>query len=334
MARSIRERIYNAENFSPSETLRKMVLEEINTEDLPERVQHNTKWSGLNPALSMVVDPRDLRRDLNFGTSSAGGATVGSPRAYDANSLQGFSTTNDAGVEVNVTEAGNSPSIAVVSSPPVAAFVASEGAAVPDSDAVFLLRTGTTYTGGVRCNVSRKFLLSTRPEVKALVSRELLRACGRLIDEAILQGNGTTAPTGLLTVAGVHDQAGASLAWSGIAAMMKAVGDGGAKDESRRFIGTTAVRELLQKREKAAGSGMVWSGGAIDGVPAHVSQQCPTGTLFLGDWSQITALIHGGITLMVDPRVTPGGTHRLVVMFDLAVEVRQAGAFSRATSIS
>lgn len=332
--RSIKQRIAAAENFSVVETLARMVEGKLDPEDIPEAVQFATKWSGMDPSNSLVVSLRSLRRDLTFGAASAGGATVGSPRNFDAESLRGFSVTADAGLDVFVAPEGNTPSIPVVDTPPVAAFVASEGGAVPDSDAVFALRTGTTYTGGVRCNVSRKFLLSTRPEVKALVSRELLSACGRLIDKAVLQGNGSNEPTGLLTVSGVHDQAGASLAWAGIAAMFKAVADGGARDEDRRFIGASAVRELLQKREKATGSGIVWSGGAIDGVPASVSRECPAGTLFLGDWSQMTAMIHGGIRITVDPRVSPSGTHRLVVMFDLAVEARQPAAFSRATSVT
>ena len=134
----------------------------------------------------------------------------------------------------------------------------------------------------------------------------------------------------------MYAQAGASLGWAGIQNMLQQVADAGADDDAAiGFIGTPSVRELLSQRERAAGSGVVWADGAIDGHRATARRACPAATLIAGDFRYLRLVLHGAVTLIVD-RYTfaTTGAVRLVALADVAVVVEQPAAFPVASSIT
>lgn len=311
---------------------------------LPEEVYRATVESehGFNGRdarqLSVVIPWSLLQRDLNVGTSTAGGHLVGRPVSTARQSLLGSSAALQAGVEVVHVPAGAPvPGVPTVTAGGqlVAGFVTAEGVAVSQSDVVIGLNQTAPKTLGCFVDLTRRLALQGGPLVSALLMAELGIALSRGLDKAILQGSGASGnPQGLATAAGLFAQAGASLGLAGVQAMLEAVALGGAEDSSVRAIASPGVRKLLAARERAAGNGMLWDAGQLAGVPAGVSLQCPAATILAGDFSQVMLVIHGGVSVMVDPRLDVTGKHRVTALMDIDVLIRRPECFARATAVS
>ena len=164
----------------------------------------------------------------------------------------------------------------------------------------------------------------------------MLKAIARALDAAALAGTGTAGqPTGLVNVAGTHAQSGASLAWAGIQAQLQALTTAGCQDSSLAFVGAAGVRQMLAQRERAPGSGLLWDGRSIAGMPAVADVACPSATLLVGDWSQLQIVLQPGIQIFVDPiTFATTGAVRLVALIDCAVQILQPSAFSKATAVT
>lgn len=275
-----------------------------------------------------------LQRDLNVGTATAAGNLIGSPRITGTPSLRGFSVVADAGVtELNFADGTNAPAFGATSTAPVAGWVA-EGGDVPASDAQFALRAVAPKTVGLHTKLSRRLMLLGGDAADRLIRGELLQAIGRAVDKAALAGAGGIEPQGIVGTAGVHAQAGASLAWSGIQSMIEAVSSAGARDANVKFIAAPGVRKLLAQRERAAGAGPIWDGDRIAGFPAHVSNECPANTLICGAWPSLVLSTHGALNLTLDRLRVVDGSARLIALLDADVTLAQPAAFSVATSIT
>lgn len=317
----------------------------IGTDRLPRAVELATRLADHQerqqafriPGQALGWPLADLVRDLSVGTATAGGNLVASPRAPTVQALGGASILERLGARVVTLPIGNPPGHPAVDTEPVATWATGEGAAVGENEPTFALWPSTMCTVGARVNMSRRFLKLAGEEGDLAVRTALLRALGRAIDAAALGGTGADGqPQGLAGTAGVYAQSGSSLGWAGVLSMLKQLGDSGADDDTMvAFVGTPAVRELLAQRERAAGSGMVWADGAIDGHRAISSRACPAGTLVAGDFRQLSLLIHGALTVVAD-RYThaSAGSVRLLLLADVAVVVGQPSAFAVASSVT
>jgi HK97 family phage major capsid protein len=310
------------------------------SDDYPHEVTKATRESAAgfgNERFRSVRLPLNwVMRDLNVGSAAAGGNLVGAPRANHTESLRGFSNVADAGAQTVVFPEGSNPiGVPGVSAPPVAGWRTDEFAVFPESEMAFNLANVAPKSAGFWFRVSRRLLKMAGPAGDALIRTEVMKALGRAIDAAALQGSGTAGqPTGLASLAGVFNQPGASLSWAGVQAMLEAVRLAGGRDRSIAFIGAPGVARALSTRERAAGSGFVWDGGLIAGRPADVSLECPAGGLFVGDFSRMVVAIHGGLQLTVDAVPATNGSVRMVAAVDADIVVQFPAVFARATSVT
>lgn len=181
--------------------------------------------------------------------------------------------------------------------------------------------------------------LAQQANADRVVGRELIGTIGTAIDQAAINGSGASGqPLGILSTAGVQVQAGTTLN-AGTATMKRKSAEANVTDESIRFISTPAVRELLEGRERATGSGrFVWDKDQVADRPAFVSTDVPTATMICGDFSLIYFGIRGQrFVLEVNPfdqiSFKQGLIHgRMLVSCDLAV--LHPPAFVVASSIS
>ncbi len=75
-----------------------------------------------------------------------------------------------------------------------------------------------------------------------------------------------------------------------------------AKAMPTAFVGDPALRELLEGRECAPGSGFVWDDGRMNGVAAEPTTACPAASLVVGPCNTIEVPIFGeGVEIAVDP---------------------------------
>lgn len=280
-----------------------------------------------------VQIPFSALRDLSKGTASAGGYLVGAdtPDALDA--LRPWSVTARAGVQMEPGHVGDVllPKITGTST---AYWLSSETSTVTASAQTIGQVAAAPKTVGVLVNFSRQ--LSLQANIDRFLRRELARTAATAIDQAVLNGSSAAGqPLGLLNTTGIGTQSGTSLAHSGVVAMKATVATANANDEAIAFIGTPAVRELLEARERAAGSGYVWDNDRVASRPAYATTDMPSATLVCGDWSQITVPIWGGIVVEINPYANfQAGTIAARLLVSLDVMVQHPDAFSVATSIT
>lgn len=308
------------------------------------------------PGIAVHVPLDLLARDLNMGTATAGGHLAGQPIYNARDALRGFSIAADFGVEVVDWPAGSLPSVPAISSPiefgtdivgvEEEGFRA-EGDAVRDADLAFTAHDAVTSTIGGSIKVSRKLMKQGGPQVDALLRRELLRFIGERIDYAVLSGRGAAEdePMGLCNHPDIVEDDGTDLTWPGVVlAYGPLVGQRhGVRFEALRAVCAPGVASQLGVRTTVSGGeivlgatyGSIVLGNTLGGImPCASTQACKDQTLVIGDFSRAAVLIHGGITLIVDPRFNFGSQHRFTVLADIDLAVPQPTAFRRIVGIT
>jgi HK97 family phage major capsid protein len=275
-------------------------------------------------------------RDLNVSNAGAGGYLVASETGEAQDVLRPWSVTAQAGVTVLERLQGDL-SIPKTSETSQGFWLPNETSTVTPSQPTLASAALTPKIGGAFIRFSRR--LAIQADAEQYVRRELLRTVGTLVDRAMLAGTGASGqPLGLIGTPGIQTHSGTSLSHAAVSAMKRKVATVNATDDAIAFIGTPIVREVLETRERAAGSGFIWDEGRVAGRPGYVTTDLPAGTLIAGDWSQaVLALWGSGFTLEVNP-YDPSGFKsgvieaRLLVGADIAFT--RPDAFCLATSVT
>jgi HK97 family phage major capsid protein len=269
-------------------------------------------------------------------TVAGDGELVGQAVSDARDLLRPWSVAARAGIEVEFGLSAGA-AIPVVTEKTTPAWATSETTGADPSQPVIAQRQLQPHTVGVVTAFSRQ--LSLQSNAEQLVRRELLRSLGEAIDQAVINGSGADGePLGLLGTSGIGSQSGTSLAHSGVVAMKAAVSAANAPDADISYIGTPAVRALLETREKGSGNGHIWSADRVADRPAHVSTTVPPATMICGAFSQIYCGFWGaGLEVEIDPRdpvLFKSGVIRARLIASLDVAVLHPSAFSAATSIT
>lgn len=239
-------------------------------------------------------------RDLTSAAAGAGGYLVETTTSEAVDILRPWSVTARAGVTIETGLVGNQvvPKVTAKSSP---AWLNTEAAQITPSQPTTGQIAMVPKQVGCVINFSRQ--LSMQANAESFAGRELMRAVGTAFDQAIIGGSGASGqPTGLLQTAGVQTQSGTTLN-AGVFAMKRLVAEANADDSRITFLSTPAVRELLENRERHAGSGAyVWQGDRVAARPAYASTDVPSATMISGDFANIFLGIWGaGFILEINP---------------------------------
>ncbi len=302
-----------------------------------EYAEEFARRAGVSFNTQSVILPFGLfQRDLNKATAAAGGYLVGAATAEPVDILRPWSVTARAGVTMEAGFVADSV-VPKTSSKATPYWLTNETAAITASTPSIGQVASTPKVAGALVNFSRHLKLQVNAE--SYVRRELLRTVGTALDQAVLNGSGAAGqPLGLLNTPGANTQSGTSLGQAGVAAMKRKVSAADAADNQIAFIGTPAVRELLETRERAAGSGYVWDSDRVASRPAFATTDMPAASLICGDWSAIYVPIWGsGIELEINPFDPTGfkvGTIQARALLAVDVVVLHPTAFCLATSIT
>lgn len=292
--------------------------------------------AGTHFDLSRPLIPFSAMRDLTAAAAGAGGYLVSAETQEAVDILRPWSVSARAGVMLETGLRGDQvvPKVTAKSTP---AWILTEGTQITPSQPTLAQIAMTPKNVGAVVNFSRQ--LAKQANAEAFVGRELMRSVGTALDQAIINGSGAAGqPTGLLGTAGIGIETGTSFAQAAAVSMKRKVADANAPDEEISFVGTPAVRELLEKRERATGLGFIWDEDRIASRPGRVSTDIPAATLICGAWSAIYVGIWGeGFVLEINPY---DPTHfktgviqgRIIVSADVAV--LHAAAFCKSESIT
>lgn len=276
-------------------------LDGLERESLQEAARTaDVSYDPTRPIIPWAAFSGSFTRDLIAASAGTGGYLVGTDVGEAADILRPFSVTARLGVQFIERLKGNLQ-LPKTNTKATGYWLADETQQITPSQTVIGGVSFTPKTGGGFVEYSRQ--LNLQASVETYIRRELLRTVGTLLDAAVINGGGHSGqPLGLLNTPGIGTQSGTSLAYSGVCAMKRTVAAADAPDDDISFLAAPATRELLEARERAAGSGFIWDNNTVASQPARVSTDVPTATLICGAWSSIAVGLWGvGFQLELNP---------------------------------
>jgi len=282
-----------------------------------------------------ITVPQDvLRRDLNVGTSTAGGNLVATE--LDAGSfidlLRNASALDQAGATVLTGLTGN-VAVPRQSGAATAYWVAESGSPTESQQTVdqvsLVPRTCAAFT-----DYSRKLMIQSSIDVENMVRSDLARVIALKIDYAGLYGTGASnEPLGLKNTTGIGTEnfAAATPTFAEVVALESDVAGSNALLGTPVYLMNAAMRGGLKTKAKDAGSGLfVMEGELVNGYRGVLSNQVASGDLWFGNFADLIIGYFSGLDLMVDPYThSTSGTVRVVAMQDVDIAVRHPESFSR-----
>jgi HK97 family phage major capsid protein len=276
-----------------------------------------------------------MTRDLSASTDHALIATDVDPldilRPFSIVARAGVSTLPNLGGDLQLTRTSATSTVS---------WMSSESASATATTPTVASTAMTPKNGIGIVQVSRRFSQQVN-NLDAWLRRELSRTAATVVDQAVLQGSGSSGePTGLVNVAGVSTQSGTSLAWADLLTMKANACTANADDATIAFVGTPAVRKLLEGRTRdTTGIGFVWQNNQIASCAAFASTLMPSATLVSGPLGAVYVGFWGaGIQVEsnpYDPTLFKSGIvkWRVTVSVDVAIGCDPA-AFTVASSIT
>lgn len=303
------------------------------------------KRTGLNAAVhGGFYMPADIqRRDLTVGTPTAGGNLVGTnlqPQSF-IDLLRARSVCAGLGMTMLTGLVGN-VTIPKLTGAATAYWLANEATAITESQQTFGQLGLTPKTLGVYTEISRLLMMQSTPAVEALVMEDFARVMALGIDLAVLEGSGSSGqPTGISLTAGIGSVSGSSLALAGVTEFQTDLATGNALTPNCGFVTTPAVAGLLAQRARISSTDSVtlWRGsvleGTVEGYRARTTTQITAATMTFGDFAQAVLAEWGMLEIALNPFANFGAAiSGIRAIQSVDVGIRQAAAFSRATSIT
>jgi HK97 family phage major capsid protein len=222
-------------------------------------------------------------------------------------------------------------------------WLTNEATAITESQLTLGQLSLTPKTVGAYTEISRLMLLQNTPAADMLVMDDFAKVLALGIDLAGLEGSGASGqPTGISATAGIGSVTGTSIAYAGIIEFQTDVAANNALTGNSAYLTTPAVAGLLTQRQRFTSTDTpLWNGAIVDGqmagYRATTTTQMTAASMIFGDFSQVVIGEWGQLEIAVSN--SEGSNFKAGILGVRAfqtvdVGVRQAGAFSRATSIT
>jgi HK97 family phage major capsid protein len=293
--------------------------------------------------LDVQEDNRVQQRDLIVATTTAGGFLKATNNMSFVELLRNRMVLSALGVTRMSGLVGN-VTIPKQTAAATGYWLSDEATAITESQQTFAQLALTPRTVGAFTQISRLLMLQSSPDAESLVMSDLAKVVAIAVDLAGIAGTGTEQPTGLINTANIGGVTGTSLAAAGILEFQSDVAANNALSPSCAYLTTPVVAALLMARPElpTTGTTRMWTGNLLDGnmlgFRSMSSQQCPTGDMIFGDWSQIIVGEWGVLELATsDSAITVDfqkGITSVRAFYTVDVGVRYPGAFSLATSVT
>lgn len=180
-----------------------------------------------------------------------------------------------------------------------------EGTALTDSGMTFDSVTLRPRHVGAITELSRQLLQQSNPSIEQLVRDDFVQVVGLAVDKAMLHGNGTTAPAGLVStvVAGTL----ATLNWENVLELLKTLAMLNVTPNA--WITQPYAEKKLRSALKTTGlPGYLMENGQMAGLPVAVTNQLDikTGTpnkgrMILGDFKEMLVGTWGSVDVLANP---------------------------------
>jgi HK97 family phage major capsid protein len=170
---------------------------------------------------------------------------------------------------------------------------------------------------------------------------DLAKVLALAIDLAALEGSGSSGqPTGIANTAGIGSVTGTSIAWAGIVEFQTDTAASNALADNSAYLTTPAVAGLLMQRQRFSSTDTpLWTGSVLDGqmggYRASTTTALTAASMIFGDFSQVVIGEWGMLEIALNPYANfAASITGIRAIQSVDVGIRQAAAFSRATSIT
>lgn len=218
-----------------------------------------------------------------------------------------------------------------------AAFISSEGGAAGESEMTIGSVTMSPKTLGAFTDVTRQLMIQSSLDVENLIRNDLAGSMAIAIDNAALEGSGSSGnPTGITNTTGINTVSLSSAAaptFAEMVSMESAVAVDNALLGGLVYIVHPTNAGTLKTTTKDSGSGQfVLANNEINGYPVVVSAQLTANNYVFGNMQDLLVGMFSGLDIVVDPYSnSTSGTVRVVALQSLDVNVRHAVSFCAAS---
>lgn len=282
------------------------------------------------------------RRDLTVASATGGGNLVATnllPGSF-IDLLRARARVAQLGATMLPGLVGN-VAIPKLTGAATAYWLTNESTAITESQQTVGQLTLAPKNLGAYTEISRQLMLQSTPAAESLVMNDLARVLALAIDLAAFEGSGSSGqPTGVSNTAGIGSVSGGSLGLAGIIEFQTDTGSANALADNSAYVTTPAVAGLLMQRQRFTSTDTpLWTGSVLDGLmmgfQATTSTQLTAATMTFGDWSQVVIGEWGMLEIALNPYANfTAAISGIRAIQTVDVGVRQAAAFSRATSIT
>lgn len=311
---------------------------------------------GITPDVSASVQRMfnaRQQRDLNIGTTTAGGNLVATELLGSSfiELLRNAMVLDKLGITWLRDLVGN---IAIPSATGAATgYWITEGNPPTESQQTIGQVPLTPKTVGAFTDYTRKLLLQASLDVEAFVRADLAMVVGQTIQLAAINGSGVSPePYGVLNTAGIGSVAGGASglapAYTHLVDLETAVGNANADVGALGYLTNSKVRGTLRKTQEFASTNgkAVWTNGRERGIgdvlgyDAHVTNSVPSNlvkgasgavcsAIIFGNWADLVIGMWGGLDLMLDPyALATSGGKRVIALQDVDIAIRRVASFA------
>jgi HK97 family phage major capsid protein len=214
-----------------------------------------------------------------------------------------------------------------------AAFISSEGGAAGESEFTVGSVSMSPKTLGAFTDVTRQLMIQSSIDVENLIRNDLAQSMAIAIDDAALEGSGSSGnPTGITNTSGINTVSLSSAAaptFAEMVSMETAVRVDNALLGDLAYIVHPTNYGTLKTTEKATNTAQfVAVNDEINGYKVVVSPQLTANNYVFGNFNDLLVGMFGGLDLVVDPYSnSSSGTVRIVALQSVDVAVRHAVSF-------
>jgi HK97 family phage major capsid protein len=218
-----------------------------------------------------------------------------------------------------------------------AAFISSEGGAAGESELTVGNVSMSPKSLGAFTDITRQLMIQSSLDVENLVRNDLAASMAIAIDDAALEGSGSSGnPTGITNTSGINSVSLSSAAaptFAEMVSMETAVRVDNALLGDLAYIVHPTNYGTLKTTEKATNTAQfVAVNDEINGYNAVVSPQLTANNYVFGNFSDLLIGMFGGLDIVVDPYTSSSsGTVRIVALQSVDVAVRHAVSFCAAS---
>jgi len=218
-----------------------------------------------------------------------------------------------------------------------AAFISSEGGAAGESEMTIGNVSLTPKTLGAYTDMTRQLMIQGSLDVENLVRNDLAQSMAIAIDDAALEGSGSSGnPTGITNTSGINTvtlTSAAAPTWAEIVELESSISADNALMGRLAYIVHPTNWGTLKTTAKDSGSGIfVGAGSEMNGYPVVVSPQLTANNYVFGNFSDLLIGFFGGLDIVTDPYSnSTSGTVRVVALQSVDCAVRHAVSFCSAS---